>query len=158
MTGVRPQQPIPEQTGALVRDVIQALEDGRKGFFQASKKLEEDGNEELSARMRQLAEQRQRLSDELKDAASSHMKVADGKGTATGAIHRGWMALADALTGHDPHAVLAVAEQGEDHAKAVYEKVLREDLPDDLQSVLDRQASEVIDAHDEVRDLRDAYA
>ena len=154
----RPQQPIPEQTETLVKDVIQSLEDGRKGFAQASEKLEEDGHEELADKMKQFAEQRQRLADELENVASGYVQVSEEEGTIGGTLHRGWMALADALTGDDPHAILAVAEQGEDHAKRVYEKVLREDLPEDLETVLSRQATEVISAHDEVRDLRDANA
>lgn len=154
----RPQQPIPEQTETLVKDVIQALEDGRKGFAQASEKLGEDGHDDLATKMMQFAEQRQRLLDELENAASGYVKISDEEGTIGGTLHRGWMALADALTGDDPHAILAVAEQGEDRAKSIYEKVLREDLPDDLKAVLNRQATEVVSTHDEVRDLRDANA
>lgn len=151
-------QPIPEQAETAVRDVMEALEDGRRGFSQAADKLEEDGNEELAAKMRQFAEQRQRLEDELREVASGYIQISDEEGSVTGALHRSWMALADALTGDDPHAVLAVAERGEDHAKRVYNDVLQVDLPEDLRTVLSRQASEVIDAHDEVRDLRDAHA
>ena len=154
----RPQQPIPDQAENRVRDVIQALEDGRKGFAEASEKLEEDGHTALAEKMMQFAEQRQRLVDELSDAASAHIKISDDEGTTGGALHRAWMALADALTGDDPHAVLAVAEQGEDHAKRVYEQVLKEDLPQDLEQVLRRQSMEVIEAHDQVRDLRDEHA
>lgn len=154
----RPQQPLPEQTENRVRDVIRALEDGRTGFAKASERLEEDGNPDLAAKMMEFAEQRQRLADELKSAASGYLQISDDEGTTGGKLHRAWMSLADAMTGDDPHAVLAVAEQGEDHAKKVYQDVLQEGLPDTLEQVLRRQSMEVIEAHDEVRDLRDQYA
>lgn len=154
----RPPQPIPGQRGNRVREVLQALEDGRKGFAQASEKLEESGNSELAEKMIQFAEQRQRLASELKEAASAHISISDGEGTMGGAVHRAWMSLADNLSGDGPYAVLAVAEQGEDRAKKVYEEVLREALPQELEQVLRRQSTEIIEVHDQVRDLRDKHA
>lgn len=154
----RPPQPIPRQTENRVREVLQALEDGRKGFAQASDKLEEAGSSELAEKMMQYAEQRQRLANELKEAASAHISISDGEGTIGGAVHRAWMSLADALTGDGPYAVLAVAEQGEDHAKNVYQEVLQEALPQELEQVLRRQSTEIIEVHDQVRDLRDKHA
>lgn len=151
-------QPLPEQTDAVLRDLMQILVDGEKGFGKAADALAEDGHAELASRMKDFAEQRQRLSMELREAASDYATISDVAGTTTGGLHRAWMGLADALTGDDPHSVLAAAERGEDRAKAAYDKVLNEDLPEDLRTIISRQATEVISAHDEVRDLRDQHA
>lgn len=151
-------QPLPEQTDAVLRDLMQILVDGEKGFGKAADALAEDGHTELASRMKDFAEQRQRLSMELQEAASEYATISDVAGTTTGGLHRAWMGLADALTGDDPHAVLAAAERGEDRAKTAYDKVLNEDLPEDLKEIISRQATEVISAHDEVRDLRDQHA
>ncbi len=62
------------------------------------------------------------------------------------------------MTGDDPHAVLAVAEKGEDRAKNAYAEAVKEDLPADLRAVVARQSDEVMEAHDRVRDLRDEHA
>lgn len=150
-------QPLPEQTDAVLRDLMEVLLDGEKGFSKAADELAEDGHTELARKMKKFAEQRQRLAAELQEAASDVATVSDVKGSATGGLRRAWMGLADALTGDDPHAVLAAAERGEDRAKAAYDKVLNEDLPEDLRTIISRQASEVISAHDEVRDLRDRH-
>jgi uncharacterized protein (TIGR02284 family) len=68
------------------------------------------------------------------------------------------MTLKDALTGYDPHAVLAAAEMGEDHAVEEYEDALEEvDLGDDLRNLIARQAGDVQRVHDQVRNLRDRF-
>jgi uncharacterized protein (TIGR02284 family) len=62
------------------------------------------------------------------------------------------------VSGDDPHAVLAVAESGEDHAVAEFEKALgNDDLPAAWRPVIVAQAEAVRSAHDEVRALRDQF-
>lgn len=151
-------QPLPDQSETVLRNLMRVLIDGRKGFTKAAESLEEDGHSELAQKMSQFAEQRQRLSAELQEAGSAYVTLSDVEGSTSADLHRAWMGLADAVTGDDPHAVLAVAEQGEDRAKKVYSDALKEDLPDDLRAIVARQSHEVIEAHDEVRDLRDSHA
>lgn len=149
--------PTPGQTETVLRDVVQTLIDGHKGFSKAAESLDEDGYPELAQKMRDFAEQRQRMSVALREAAMKHFSLSDVDGSTGGDLHRLWMSLADSATGEDPHTVLAIAEQGEDHAKEVFESALDEDLPEDLRELISRQASEVFATHDEVRDLRDAH-
>ncbi len=80
-------------------------------------------------------------------------------GTAAAALHRGWMALKDAISGSDPEGVLDVAEQGEDHAVSEYQKALdNTEISTQLRSVIERQFAAVKSAHDEVSSLRDAHS
>lgn len=151
-------QPIPDQSETVLRDLMQVLIDGQKGFAKAAESLEEDGYSDLAQKMSAYAEQRQRLASQLREAASDHVTLSDVEGSTGADLHRAWMGLADAATGDDPHAVLAVAEQGEDHAKKAYADALKEDLPEDLRTLVQRQSNEVIEVHDRVRDLRDQYA
>lgn len=151
-------QPIPEQSGTVLRDLMQTLIDGREGFSMAADRLDDSGNTDIAATLRSFAEQRQRFAAELQEAASDYVTLSDVKGSAAADLHRAWMSLADAITGDDPHAVLAVAEQGEDEAKKAYEQALNEELPSDLRELVSRQAAEVNAAHDRVRDLRDDHA
>jgi uncharacterized protein (TIGR02284 family) len=151
-------QPIPDQSEAVLRDLMQVLIDGQKGFARAAESLEEDGHSDLAQTMSEYAEQRQRLAAQLQEAASAYVTLSDVEGSTTADLHRAWMGLADAVTGDDPHAVLAVAEQGEDRAKSAYTDAMKEDLPEELRAVVARQSDEVIEAHDRVRDLRDQHA
>lgn len=147
------------QATTILEDLNETLEDGREGFTKAAEKLQEDGHGQIAAKMREFATQREQLSRELASiAADNGMSFETGDGTAAGALHRGWMSMKDALTGSDPHAILAAAESGEDHAVAQYREALNEDLPAPIRNVVSQQATAVKTAHDQVRDLRDAHA
>lgn len=143
-------------THSTLEELLAAVENGRRGFAEAADKLDADGHPALAADMRDLAEQRLRMSNELKAlAASEGPPIEAGEGTVAGAMHRTLMGLRDALTGDDPYAVLAAAEQGEDHAVSEFEKALAEELPMTVRTVVQRQHEEVLTAHERVRALRD---
>lgn len=143
----------------ILEELVETLEDGREGFRKAAEKLDEDGYPDLARRMTQYSDQRARLSAELREIALTEGVEIEDEGTVAAAVHRGWMSIADAVTGDDPHAVLAVAESGEDHAVSEFEKALQNDeLPADWRPVIAAHAEAVKSAHDEVRALRDQVA
>jgi uncharacterized protein (TIGR02284 family) len=143
---------------SILEELVETLEDGREGFKKAADKLEDDGHHELAQKMAKYSDQRARLAAELREIALVDGVNVEDKGTVAAALHRGWMAIADAVSGDDPHAVLAVAESGEDHAVAEFEKALgNDDLPAAWRPVIVAQAQAVRSAHDEVRALRDQF-
>ena len=144
-----------ENVGAVLEDLIATLEDGYKGFADAAEKLATDGHAELAQELTAYSGERRQFADELRMAAQKLGHEVKEDGTGAGALHRGWMAIKDALTGDDAHAVLAAAESGEDHAVAQYEEALASDLPADLREAVARQAMRVRAAHDAVKALRD---
>lgn len=144
-----------EQYTNVLEDLIETLEDGRKGFEQAAEKLRADGHPDLAETMASFSSQRGQFSAELRMTANTMGHQIKEEGSAAGALHRGWMTLKDALTGDDAHAVLSAAETGEDHAVSQYEDALRSQLPGDLAGIISRQAIEVKNAHDKVKSLRD---
>ncbi len=74
----------------------------------------------------------------------------------SGALHRGWINIKSAITGKDDAAILNEAERGEDVAVNAYKKALEENLPANVQTVVQQQSTEVKAGHDKVRGLRDA--
>ena len=144
---------------SVLESLLETVENGQKGFAEAAEKLEQDGEPTLASDMRDLSQERLRMSNELKNLVALEGAPFDEngpKGTVPGAVHRSYMALRDALTGNDPYAVLAAAEQGEDHAVKEYEKALGEDLAPPVRAVVERQFGDVKAAHDRVRGLRDS--
>lgn len=142
----------------VIESLLETVEDGKIGFAEAADKLDGDGNPTLAAEMRELSQERLRMANELRALATTEgVTLGNGEGTVAGAVHRGWMSVRDAVTGDDPHAVLAAAEQGEDHAVAQYERALQSDVPTVIRAVIERQYGEVRAAHDRVRDLRDSH-
>lgn len=138
---------------AVSKDLIQTLEDGKEGFAKGAEKLDDSDASDLASTFRRFSDQRSAFSAELRELANDYGDDIHESGSVAGALHRGWMSLKDALAGSGPNGVLEAAEQGEDHAVKEYEKALSEDISPTLRSVVERQASEVKAAHDQVRAL-----
>lgn len=139
----------------VTTDLIQTLEDGKKGFTDAADKLADTNRADLAPKFRELAEERAKFSAELETMAAAYGDDIDEDGSVLAAAHRGWMSLKDALSGSDPDGVLDAAEQGEDHAVSEYEKALEADISENLRQTIQRQFVAVKAAHDDVKRLRD---
>lgn len=142
----------------VTKDLMQTLEDGRKGFAEAADKLTETDRPDIASTFRSLSSQRSSFYAELEQLAANYGDDLDESSSLAAAVHRGWMTLKDAMAGSDPKGVMDVSEQGEDHAVKEYEKALAEDISPDLRNVVERQFVDVRAAHDQVRSLRDAFA
>ena len=140
----------------VTKDLMQTLEDGRKGFADAADKLADTDRADLAPRFRDFSEQRATMYAELDVLAAAYGDDLEESGSAAAALHRGWMSLKDALAGSSADGVLDAAEQGEDHAVTEYNKALEKDLSPDLANVVRRQLVDVTATHDEVKRLRDA--
>ncbi len=139
----------------VLRSVIEVLHDGHEGMMEIGKHLKDESTKRFFLRESQV---RAEFAAELENELHRHGEhdVNEG-GTASGAIHRVWGEVKAHLGGGD-HTLLATAEQGEDAAKAAYEKALKEKLPGDVLGVLRTQQAHIVQSHNKVRDLRDAKA
>ncbi len=142
----------------VTKDLMETLEDGKNGFAKAADKLAGSDRPDLAEKFRFYSQQRERFCAELDTMAAAYGDDIDESGTISGAVHRGWLSVKDALSGSNPEGVLDAAEQGEDHAVSVYASALEEDISSDLRDVVQRQFVDVKAAHDEVRALRDALS
>jgi uncharacterized protein (TIGR02284 family) len=145
-----------EKTEKTLRDLIETLLDGHKGFIELEKNLKDPEarqlfREETLVRANFAAE----LENELHHLGVKDVKVAS---STAGKVHRAWGELKARLGGGD-HALLATAEKGEDEAKEAYEKALTgEDLPLPLRELVLRQQRHILAAHERVKALRDRFA
>ncbi len=125
-------------------DLVQTLEDGRKGFADSSDKLAQDGNASVAGTFASLADQRARFSAELRTAAQRSGLSIEPSGSLAGAMHRGWIGLKDAMTGDDADAIVNAALSGEDHAVTEFEKALEGgDLPTDVETTVRTQLATI---------------
>lgn len=142
---------------ATVKDLIKTLEDGRDGFAKAGERLHNDSAPDVSRKFQEFSARRGAMADELRRGARLSDDSAPEGGTVAGAVHRGWIAVKDALTGDSPSAVIAAAEQGEDHAKSKFHDALEDkSLSPEIRAIVQRQAAEVEAAHDYVSSLKHA--
>ena len=147
------------EEATTVKELVKTLEDGRDGFAKAAERLESNSAADVGRRFREFSAQRAAMADELRRSAQLEgYTVPQGGGTVAGAVHRGWIAVKDVLTGDDASAIIAAAEQGEDHAKSKYRDALSEQtLSPEIRTVVQRQAAQIEVAHDYVSTLKHAH-
>jgi uncharacterized protein (TIGR02284 family) len=133
-----------------LNSLIETCRDGEQGFREAAQNLH---NPSVKTLFSEIASERARFAEELKDQVQRLGGRAEEGGSASGALHRGWMNVKGTVSGHDDKSIIAEAERGEDVAVARYQEALREPLPAAVESVVSRQFVHVREAHDRVRDL-----
>ena len=136
-----------------LNELIETCIDGQKGFEAAAEAVEDPT---LKQELKQYSQQRGDCAHELQRLVASSGEEPKEHGSASAAMHRGWMDLRKALTSNDTHAILAECERGEDSALETYRDALDEPLPPQLALPVASQYQAIQTAHDRVRDLRDS--
>ena len=138
----------------IIDNLIETLKDGQEGFKQAAESVKDP---QLKSVFDEYSRQRARFVSELRSQAQSlEERESKPSGSAAGALHRGWINLKSALTRGEDHAILAECERGEDSAVEEYKKALDNGLSASVQQIVSRQYTQVKQAHDRVKSLRDA--
>ena len=138
------------------KELVETLKDGERGFASAAEKLRDSDHADWATTLQGFSEQRAGFAREIVEMGHEYGDDVDEGGTATAALHRGWIALKDALTGDDAGSVLGAAVTGEDHAVSEYEKALEKDLSAGFREVVQKQHAAIVAARDEVKALQKA--
>jgi uncharacterized protein (TIGR02284 family) len=139
-----------------LNDLIETSKDGELGFTACAKHVQSNDLKELFLRR---ATECRAAAAELQTLVASYGGKPDTGGSATGALHRGWVAVRGSLAGYSDHAMLEECERGEDAALARYRAALRDEaLPENVRAVVARQQLGVQANHDQVKRLRDLDA
>jgi uncharacterized protein (TIGR02284 family) len=136
----------------VLNNLIETVKDGDKGFKAAAEGVKSSS---IKTKFLDYSHERSQMASDLQAEVRRLGGDPDKSGSMSGSLHRGWLDLKAALSGHDDHAIVAEAERGEDVAKSVYEKALQEALPASAQSLVQQQAMKIRRAHDDVRAIRD---
>ena len=140
---------------SVLNDLIETCKDGEYGFRTCAEGVKE-------ASLKQVFEKRAQDcasgASELQRLIGQYGGKAEDSGSLTGAVHRGWVKVVDAVTGKSDKAMLDECERGEDAALARYRAALKkEGLPTDVLAVITRQQQGVQRNHDQVKALRDSH-
>lgn len=135
-----------------LNDLIETCKDGEYGFRSCAEHIQ---SPDIRSMMIERAADCQTAANELQSYVSQYGGEPEDGGTASGAVHRGWVAVKGKLMGYTDLAMLEECERGEDVAKARYRSALKEDLPETIRAVVDRQYQGVMRNHDQIRALRD---
>ncbi|HUQ30756.1 MAG TPA: PA2169 family four-helix-bundle protein [Pyrinomonadaceae bacterium] len=138
---------------STLNNLIETCKDGENGFRTAADGVK---NSELKTLFLTYSQQRAQLAAELQAEVRNLGGDPENTGSVAASLHRGWINIKSTVTGEDEGAVISECERGEDSAVKNYKEALNEDLPANLQSILQRQFTEVKEAHDRIRALEKA--
>ena len=141
-----------EDVISTLNDLIENCKDGEYGFRACAEHVD---SAELATLFVRRADDCQQAAQELQSHVAQLGGEPDSGGSATGALHRGWVAVRGTLSGYDDLAMLKECERGEDAAVERYKDALEKPLPEPVRSLVQRQAEGAKRNHDQIRDLRD---
>jgi len=137
---------------STLNDLITTCKDGEAGFLDAARQVRDTQFKSfLESRARTCTEGAR----ELQEMVRSYGGEPETDSSVSGTLHRRWLDIKSAITGHDDHAILEECERGEDVAIKSYRNALDKVLPPEVRSVVERQYQGVLRNHDQVRALRD---
>jgi uncharacterized protein (TIGR02284 family) len=138
---------------STLNNLIETCKDGQEGFQQAAEGVQ---NSQLKTLFYEFGQQRARFAGELQGLVRQLGGDPETSASTAGALHRGWINIKSAITGQDDEAILNECERGEDVAKSAYKDALEENLPSHIADFVQRQYTDILAAHDQVRALRNA--
>ena len=138
---------------STLNDLITTCRDGQNGFQEAAENVK---SADLKSFFLQVSQERAQFVGELQREVRALGGDPDKSGSASGALHRAWMDIKGSLTGRDDEAILNECERGEDSAVNAYQDALKENLPANINTIVERQFRSVKSVHDRVKSLRDA--
>lgn len=141
-----------DDTIDILNDLIETSKDGEYGFRTSAESLRDPETQQLFTRR---AEECRQAAADLQAQVVQLGGSAETGGTATGAMHRGWVSVKGTLSGYSDKAILEETERGEDSALESYRKALAADLPLNVLDMVQRQFEGVKRNHAQVRALRD---
>ncbi|OGB13767.1 MAG: aldehyde dehydrogenase [Burkholderiales bacterium RIFCSPLOWO2_12_67_14] len=136
-----------------LNSLIETSKDGEYGFRLSA---EHARSEQIKLLFLARAGECAQAASELQTLVLQYGGKAETSGSATGSLHRGWVAVKGTLAGYSDLNMLEEAERGEDAALEQYRNALRQvDLPGEVRSLVERQFQGAKDNHDQIRDLRE---
>ena len=138
---------------STLNNLIETCKDGQNGFQTAAEGVK---NSELKTLFHTYAQQRAQFAGELQAEVRRLGGDPEKTGSIAATLHRGWIDIKSAVTGEDENAVISECERGEDSAVRNYQDAINAGLPGDVRSIVERQYTQVKEAHDRIRALERA--
>lgn len=140
-----------------LNDLVQINNDRIKGFEKAIKETTEANNDqELIAVFNNKILESQQLKSTLAQEVQVLGGDAENDPSVSGTIHRTWLEVKAAFSGHSEKSILEECEFGEDAIKKAYQSALDEEgLPAYIRDILNDQKLIIDQSHDEIKALRD---
>jgi uncharacterized protein (TIGR02284 family) len=123
---------------AVLNDLIETSRDGARGFREAADLVQDVALKRL---LLEFADTRQEFAAQLEPHAQRLGGAATSDGTAAASVHRRWMELKSALTGHDEYAVMTEVLRGDGVTLRLFADAAAGVLPATVRDLIEQQES-----------------
>jgi uncharacterized protein (TIGR02284 family) len=146
------------KTIEILNDLILINNDRIEGYERALKEIEDSaGDADLIPMFLRFIDDSRRYKVELGTEIAAFGRSMETGTSMPGKLHRAWIAVKETFTGHDRHSILEECEFGEDAIKKAYQQALDDEiLAAYIREMLLSQLEELMEAHDEIKELRDS--
>ena len=149
----RDPEDINEDAIDTLNDLLESCRDGEYGFRECA---EHTKAQDIKTVLGQRADDCRLAAADLQAMIIKMGGEPEEGGTASGAMHRGWVSVKGTLTGYSDYAMLDECERGEDVALANYRKALKQNLPSVARVLVEHQSQGAQRNHDQIKAMRDA--
>jgi uncharacterized protein (TIGR02284 family) len=149
--------PPPQDDNSLVvslNGLIQVCREAHDGYMKAADGITSSAYKIMFA---EYAHQRSRFASQLANLVVEYGGDAEDDGQAMKLFSHGWMGIEPAVMGGDYGAIFAECESSEAVAREAYERVLEKSLSEDVASIVNRQYEQIVEAHNRIHNLLEAY-
>lgn len=140
-------------TISTLNNLIETCKDGQNGFQTAAEGIE---RADIKSVFYEYSKQRAQFAGELQSLVTEMGGDPEESGSLAASVHRGFINIKSVVTGKDETAILEECERGEDIAVKAYKDAMEANLSGAASELVSRQYQSVKEAHDRVRDLRNA--
>jgi uncharacterized protein (TIGR02284 family) len=134
---------------STLNNLIETCKDGENGFRTAADGIKSG---ELKTLFLTYSQQRAQFAAELQAEVRNLGGDPEKTGSVAATLHRGWINIKSTVTGEDEGAIISECERGVKN----YKEALNENLPAGVQTIVERQYTQVREAHDRIRALERA--
>lgn len=120
--------------------LVHINKDAEAGFRTAAENVK---NSEIETLFAGYAKQHAKFAAELESEIERLGGSASDSGTLGGALHRGWMDVKSALSGHSAASMIGTCENGEQSAEAAYGEVSDSNTTGQTHTLLEKQREQI---------------
>jgi len=138
----------------ILNGLIHVCHGAQAGYMHAAEGITSSAYKTMFA---EYAHQRSRFASQIANLVTKYGGDPDDDGYSMTMFPKGWKNIQQVIMGGDYGAIFTECEKSEDVTKNTYENVLEKELPDDVSNIVSQQYTQIVEAHDRIRNLRDAY-
>ncbi|MBV9759738.1 MAG: PA2169 family four-helix-bundle protein [Acidobacteriaceae bacterium] len=127
-----------------LNQLVHINKDGESGFLTAAENIK---NSELETLFRGYSQQHAKFASELQQEIKRLGGDFADSGTLGGAIHRGWLDVKSALSGHSAAAILKSCESGEESAMVSYDRAADDNPTGQTNALLEKHRRQIKEFH-----------